>query len=80
MDGTPIVEAEIDALIVQECKLKGYSGKTIENYLHHIKKFIASKKLPRDYLLLIARGLSLPAVAGVDECPPDAWFSASGFL
>ena len=53
MDGTPIVGTEIEALVVQECKLKGYSSKTIENYLHHIKKFIASKKLPRDYLLLI---------------------------
>jgi len=35
---------------MQECKLKGYSQKTINNYLHHINRFIVSKKQPRDYL------------------------------
>ncbi len=35
---------EIKSIVVQECKLKGYSLKTIENYLHHIRGMIASKR------------------------------------
>lgn len=53
MVGKQIVGTEFDALVTQECKLRGYSQKTINNYLHHINKFIASKKTPRDYLLLL---------------------------
>ncbi len=50
---------EIEVIVRQECKLKGYSQKTIDNYLHHIKKFISSGKHPRDFLLgLIEKGSS----------------------
>ena len=38
-------------IVTQECKLRGYSPKTIENYLHHIRKFLISNKPPREYLL-----------------------------
>lgn len=38
-------------LIVDECKLRGYSKKTIENYTHHVKKYLKSEKSPRNYLL-----------------------------
>ncbi len=51
MDKSPL--AEIETLISQECKLKGYSQKTIKSYLHHVNKFLASKKTPRDYLLTL---------------------------
>lgn len=40
-------------LIVDECKLRGYSKKTIENYTHHVKKYLKSGKSPRDYLLFL---------------------------
>jgi len=49
MSGLSIME--IETLITQECKLKGYSQKTIDTYLHHIKKFILSRKTAREYLL-----------------------------
>jgi len=50
---------EIDAIVVQECKLKGYSQKTIDNYLYHIKRFISSGKPSREFLLaLIEKGVS----------------------
>jgi site-specific recombinase XerD len=43
-------------LIIDECRLKGYSQKTTDNYLYHIKKFVSSGKSPRDFLLgLIAK-------------------------
>ena len=49
--------SEIEAIIVQECRLKGYSQKTIDNYLHHIRRFALSGKSPRDFLLaLIEKG------------------------
>lgn len=38
-------------LVIDECKLKGYSKKTIESYMHHLEKFFESKRSPRDYLL-----------------------------
>jgi integrase/recombinase XerD len=44
---------EFESQITEECKLKGYSPKTIKSYLHHIKKFIESKKTPREYLLFL---------------------------
>ena len=47
----PNPESEIENLVVQECKLKGYSHKTIKIYFYYIKKFLASKKNPREYLL-----------------------------
>jgi integrase/recombinase XerD len=57
MDVRPI--KEIESIVVQECKLKGYSPNTIDNYLHHIKAFAASKRQPREYLLmLIEKGTS----------------------
>ena len=40
-------------LISDECKLKGYSKRTIENYTHHIEKYLQSKKSPREYLLYL---------------------------
>lgn len=39
--------------IIDECKLKGYSDKTIKSYTYHIEKFLESKKSPRDYLLFL---------------------------
>ena len=53
MNGTTANVSEIESIVVQECKLKGYSQKTIDNYLHHIKKFALSGKSPRDFLLAI---------------------------
>ena len=48
---------EIETIVVQECRLKGYSQKTIDNYLYHIKKFVSSGKQPREFLLgLIEKG------------------------
>ena len=50
---------EIETIVVQECKLKGYSKKTMDSYLYYINKFIISGKDPRDYLLyLINKGCS----------------------
>ncbi len=46
-----LAEKEWKTLITQECKLKGYSPKTIESYTHHVGKFLESKNSPRDYLL-----------------------------
>ena len=37
--------------VMDECRLKGYSSKTIDNYIFHISKFLESKKSPREYLL-----------------------------
>ena len=49
-------KTKIETIVVQECRLKGYSQKTIDSYLHHIKKFASSEKSPREYLLeLIAK-------------------------
>ena len=65
---------EIESIVVQECKLKGYSSKTIENYSHHIKGLIASKKEPREYLLLlIEKGAS-------DETVRSAGFAIKFYL
>ena len=46
-----LVGSEIGALVVQEGKLGGCSQKTIDSYLHHIRKFIESKKHPKEYLI-----------------------------
>ena len=52
-------EIKVETIVVQECKLRGYSQKTINNYLHHIKKFVFSGKQPRDFLFeLIAKNNS----------------------
>ncbi len=48
-----IKSKEIEELISQECKLRGYSPKTIKSYLYHINNFIESKKTPREYLLFL---------------------------
>jgi len=40
MDELPINETEIESIVVQECKLKGYSQKTVYTYLHHIKRYV----------------------------------------
>ena len=61
-------------MISQECKLKGYSQKTINSYLHHIRKFLASKKTARDYLLtLIEKNKS-------DETVRSAGFAVKFYL
>ena len=70
----PINKTEIESIVVQECKLKGYSPKTITNYLHHIKKFASSGKSPREYLLgLIAKENS-------DETVRSAGFAIKFYL
>ena len=67
-------DTEIEALVVQECKLKGYSQKTIDTYLHHIKKFASAGKTPRDFLLgLIAKDNS-------DETVRSAGFAIKFYL
>ena len=59
MGEPPTVGKETEALIVQECKLKGYSPKTTNNYLYYIKKYMKSGKHPRGFLLsLIDKGSS----------------------
>jgi len=74
MTGSSIVGSEIEALIVQECKLKGYSKKTMDSYLYHINKFTVSGKAPRDYLLhLINQGNS-------DETVRSAGFAIKFYL
>lgn len=40
-----------EKIISEECKLKGYSERTINSYVLHVKKFIESNKTPRDYIL-----------------------------
>ena len=50
---------DLTQIITDECKLKGYSPKTIKSYIHHVKKYSESRKQPRDYLLsLINKGSS----------------------
>src|SRR3989344_7037047 len=67
-------ETEIEAIVVQECKLKGYSQRTIDTYLHHIKKFVSSGKPPRGFLLaLIEKGDS-------DETVRSACFAIKFYL
>jgi site-specific recombinase XerD len=69
-----VAKTEVETLISRECKLKGYSQKTINSYLHYIKKFIASKKTPRDYLLtLIEKNKS-------DETVRSAGFAVKFYL
>lgn len=38
-------------LVEDECKLRGYSNRTIESYTFHIEKFIESKKSTKEFLL-----------------------------
>src|SRR3989338_5942427 len=67
-------ETEIENIVVQECKIKGYSQKTINTYLHPIKKFVSSGKPPRQYLLdLIAKNNS-------DETVRSACFAIKFYL
>ena len=74
MYGRAIAKTEIETLISQECKLKGYSQKTIKSYSHHIKKFLASNKTPREYLLtLIEKNKS-------DETVRSAGFAVKFYL
>jgi len=74
MDELPINETEIESIVVQECKLKGYSQKTVYTYLHHIKRYVLSGKLPRNFLLaLIEKGSS-------DETVRSAGFAIKFYL
>jgi len=46
-------------LLINELKLRGYSKKTINSYLYHVKRFIDSKLGPKKFLLkLINEGKS----------------------
>lgn len=56
MTNKSLVESEVDRLIIQECKLRGYSQKTIDSYLHHVRKFVKSKKSPKEYLIQLIEG------------------------
>ncbi len=40
-------------LIDDECRLRGYSRRTIDNYTYHVGKFLLSGKSPREFLLHI---------------------------
>ena len=74
MNELPINKTEMESIVVQECKLKGYSQKTIDTYLHHIKKFVSSGKQPRNFLLgLIEKGDS-------DETLRSASFAIKFYL
>jgi integrase/recombinase XerD len=74
MDGKPVGCEEAETLITQECRLKGYSQKTIDSYLHHSRKFLASGKSPRDYLLsLMEKDIS-------DESVRSAGFAIKFYL
>ena len=74
MNELPNNKTEIESIVVQECKLKGYSQKTIDNYLHHIKRFALSGKPPREFLLaLIEKGNS-------DETIRSACFAIKFYL
>ena len=74
MNEQQYTDTEIEALVVQECRLKGYSQKTIDNYLHHIKKFVSSGKPPREFLLgLIAKNNS-------DETVRSAGFAIKFYI
>lgn len=42
-------------LVTDECKLRGYSNKTLKSYLYHIKKYEESKKTPREFLLFLIK-------------------------
>ena len=67
-------EAEIESIVSQECRLKGYSQRTIDTYLHHIKKLVSSGKTPRGFLLaLIEKGDS-------DETVRSACFAIKFYL
>src|SRR3989338_4703607 len=61
-------------LIEDECKLKGYSPRTISNYVYHVHKFLESGSSPRDYLLaVISRDKS-------DETVRSAGFAIKFYL
>ncbi len=47
---TPNLE-DAKKLIEDECKLRGYSAKTIKNYMFFVDKFINSKKSPQEFIL-----------------------------
>jgi integrase/recombinase XerD len=45
--------------VIDECRLRGYSQKTIDSYLHYVRRFLASEKTPRAFILsLIEQGRS----------------------
>ena len=46
-----VIELNVEELITQECKLRGYSSKTIKSYLHHVRKFEESRLTPKAFLL-----------------------------
>jgi len=61
-------------IIADECRLKGYSQKTIDSYIHHTEKFLASKKPVKEYLL------SLIASNKSDETIRSAGFAIKFYL
>ena len=44
--------------ISNECKLRGYSKKTIKSYVYHVGKFLESKKSAKEYLLYLIKNKS----------------------
>lgn len=65
---------DFEKVVTDECKLKGYSQKTIDTYLHQIRKFVSSEKPPREFLLtLIEKGRS-------DETVRSAGFAIKFYL
>lgn len=63
-----------EELVTNECKLRGYSNKTIKSYLYHINKFEQSQKKPRDFLL------SLIQKKNSDETIRSAGFAIKFYL
>jgi len=51
-----------------ELKLRGYSNQTLKNYKYSIKKFVESKKSPRDFLIRL-----------IDEKKSNETIRSSGF-
>ncbi|MGV8171993.1 MAG: tyrosine-type recombinase/integrase [Candidatus Woesearchaeota archaeon] len=61
-------------ILTDECRLRGYSQKTIRSYVHHVGKFLSSGRTPRNYLLsLIDRTVS-------DETVRSACFAIKFYL
>jgi integrase/recombinase XerD len=49
-------------LLVDECKLRGYSQKTINSYQNQVSRFLKSGMSPREYLLKLAKTKSVETV------------------
>lgn len=65
---------EMVNLVVEECRLRGYSQSTIDVYSHHVKKFLLSGLSPRDFLLSLIR------TGACDESVRSACFAIKFYL